>query len=338
MKASPKAITILTGLAFIVITLATSCKQNVEEITQEEGFSFGLPAHFPAPVVPEDNPITAAKVQLGKRLFEEVILSRDSSVSCKSCHKPKLAFADGLNLPRGVDDRRAFRNAPGLTNVMYQPYMFMDGGNPDLEAQIIAPIENPDEMDLNFARAVMRIQDHPEYPDIFMKVFGEGVSASTLTKAIAAYERTILSYNSNFDKAIYGGEESALSDAGRRGYQLFQDLGCQNCHSGVLFTDFSFRNNGLKADYSADKGRARVTLKDEDVGKFKVPGLRNVSLTAPYMHDGSLETLEEVINHYAAGGKGHVNQSPLIKGFVISDAEKDDLIEFLQNLEDITVF
>jgi cytochrome c peroxidase len=293
--------------------------------------------HFPSMEMDSDKFITKARAELGKELFFDPILSRNFDISCSSCHLTNLAFTDGLKVSVGTDGRLHNRNSPTLFNVGWHPYFFMDGGNPSLESQVIGPIEEHREMDLPFTEAIARVAADAHYPEKFEKVFDLPVSAYTLSLALATYERTLVSYRSAFDEYNYYGDSLALTKQEKRGLALFKSeaLSCKSCHQFPLTTDFSFQNNGLYEDYSADPGRARVTNNlAEHEGQFKVATLRNIALTGPYMHDGSLSTLSEVIDHYASGGSQHPLKSDLIKGFTISADDKAALIAFLESLTD----
>jgi cytochrome c peroxidase len=288
-----------------------------------------------------DKELTAERIALGKKLFFDPILSRDYTISCATCHLTNLAFTDGVPVAVGIEGRKHFRNSPTLFNVAWQPYLFMDGGNPSLESQVLGPVEEHVEMDLPFPDALARVVNHPEYPDLFQEAFDADPNPYTLTTALATFQRALVSYDSPFDRYRYHGESEALSAAAKRGLALFESakLNCSACHQFPLTTNFAFENNGLKADYQADPGRARVTNNlADDEGKFKVATLRNIALTGPYMHDGSLVSLEEVIEHYASGGSQHRLQSNLVQGFSISDQEKADLIAFLHSLTDTSSY
>lgn len=326
----------LLGFFFL---LACEANKAVDDPVEEGRLSFAIP-HFPEMPVPKDRPVTAKRVALGKKLFFDPILSRDRNISCGSCHFPRLAFSDGLPTSIGSEGRRTLRNSPTLFNVAWQPYMFMDGGNPSLESQAIGPIEEHNEMDLPFTEAMARVAADSAYQDLFQEAFGDDVNPFTLTTALGTFQRALVSYRSAFDRFHYEGDMGALSASAQRGLRLFtsQKLQCESCHRFPLTTDFSFQNNGLKADYANDLGRGRITLDSLDNGKFKVPTLRNIALTAPYMHDGSLTTLEAVIEHYARGGSQHANQSPRVTGFTISAQEKADLLAFLQSLTDTSSY
>ncbi|MEX0812107.1 MAG: cytochrome c peroxidase [Chitinophagales bacterium] len=321
-------------MIFISFTLLlTACKK---ESGEEKDFPFvpDYPAGFPEIKSPKNNQLTVMRVELGRQLFLDKRLSRDSSVACVSCHLPEKALTDGLALSEGVEGRKGIRNAPTLFNIGYHPYFFKDGGVPTLEAQVISPVEDENEMDFSIPGAVDRLKGDANYAALAEKAYERPFDAFVLTRAIAAFERTLLSGNSKFDQ-VTANDTSALNESEKRGLKLFfsEKTQCSTCHSGFDFTDYSFRNNGLYAEYP-DKGRERISINPDDNGKFKVPSLRNVEHTAPYMFDGSLSTLEEVVEHYASGGKGHPNQDELINGFEINTEEKQDLINFLKALSD----
>jgi cytochrome c peroxidase len=293
--------------------------------------------HFPSMPIDSGKFITKERAQLGKDLFFDPILSRNFDISCSSCHHTNLAFSDGLPVSIGTEGRMHNRNSPTLFNIGWHPYFFMDGGNPSLESQVIGPIEEHREMDLAFTEAIARVAAAPDYPAKFQQAFDLPVSAYTLSLALATYERTLISSRSAFDEFYYFGDTSALDGQEQRGLELFQsaELNCIACHSFPLTSDFSFQNNGLYDDYTTDPGRARVTNNiAEHEGQFKVATLRNIALTNPYMHDGSLAALEDVIDHYASGGSQHRLKSNLIKGFTITAADKAALLSFLESLTD----
>ena len=322
-------------LFLAIISLFESCqKDEAINSTSDEGYQLDVPLGFEYPEIPDDNPLTAAKIALGKELFYDPILSRDNTISCGSCHIQNHGFADVEPFSLGVDNELGERNAPTLTNVAYKPHYFKDGGIPTLELQILAPFDSELEFDLNIVDAVERLKADEDYSNKFQAVFDSEPTAFGLTRAIAAFERTLLSGNSRFDQHFIQGN-SVLTESELRGYDLFQsdELNCSSCHSGIMFTDYSYQNIGLK-EYYSDSGRARITVNQADAGKFEVPTLRNVALTAPYMYDGSIETLEEVIDFFAEGGSDHPNKSELITGFNLSDQDKTDLIAFLNSLTD----
>lgn len=325
------ALLLTVGLFFMM-----ACGQEKAEPSDLNQTLVLEPGHFPKLDLDTGQVPTAKRIALGKRLFFDPILSRDNSISCSSCHLPEKAFTDGRKVAKGIESRQHKRNSPTLFNVAWQPYLFMDGGNPSLESQVIGPIEDHREMDLPFTEAMAKVAARADYQAQFQEAFASDVNPYTLSRALAIYERALVSANSAFDRYEYGSESSALSAAQIRGLELFRSdqLKCAQCHQLPLSTNFKFENNGLKKVYQ-DSGRARVTNDlENDEGKFKVASLRNIELTAPYMHDGSLEDLDAVIEHYASGGEGHRLQSPLVAGFNISAQQKADLIAFLRALTD----
>lgn len=296
-------------------------------------YALALPEGFPPPVLPPDNELTVARVALGKKLFYDPLLSRDSTVSCASCHRQALAFADDVPVSPGVEGRLGFRNSPTLANLAYLDLFNKDGGVVRLDIQALVPIEDHNEMDFRGLFAAERMQADPAYVAMSLRAYGREPSSFVITRALAAFQRTLISGEARFDRAERG--EALLTPSEARGRDLFfsERTNCGNCHGGFNFTLNEFENNGLYADYE-DQGRRRVTLDPADEGKFRVPTLRNVALTAPYMHDGSLPGLEAVIDHYDRGGSGHPNQSPLVRPLNLTEQEKADLLAFLQTLTD----
>lgn len=316
-----------------------SCKKGEEiEVTlpYQTVYDLTTPSGFPTMKIPLDNPMTVEKIALGKKLFFDPILSRDKSISCASCHFSQGAFADTVALSLGVEKRIGERNAPTILNAGYKPHLFKEGGVRNLELQVIAPFDNELEFDLHVLEAIARLKADDTYKKLFNQVFGKNPDLFGLTRAIAAYERTLISGNSKYDLSKNGLVELSASE--KNGEKLFfsDELQCGTCHSGTFFTDNKFYNTGLYANY-IDEGLKRVTTKEEDVGKFVTPTLRNVEYTGPYMFDGSLKTLEEVIDHFASGGKNHINKSDLFTGFTITESEKQDLIAFLYTLSEKAV-
>ncbi len=319
-----------------VLTLSGCRKDSdLNGVGSDGPFVWMLPPGAPRPEVPAEYPMTRASVALGKALFFDPRLSRDGTVSCASCHSPAHAFSDTLSLSRGVDGRTGMRNAPTLANVAYHPALFRDGGVPTLEAQVIAPVQDPDEMDHTLQGAAERLANANELQQLSLMAYDRTLDPYVITRAIAAYERTLISGWSRFDKFYYQGDTQALTEGEMRGWQLFSSeaLNCMACHNGFDLSDHSYQNIGQYLEYS-DAGRARITLDPLDAGKFKVPTLRNIALTGPYMHDGAMADLGEVIDHFASGGQAHPNKSPSMPNFVLTDQEKSDLIAFLHALTD----
>ena len=325
---SPKNIPLLSKTLLLSLALfiaLTSSKLKVNQIV--------IPFGFPDIIVPEDNPMSDAKIELGKKLFFEKLLSRDSSISCATCHNPKYAFTDGLVKAKGIKDREVTRNTPTLTNMAYNTSFLRDGVNPSLEAQVIVPIHEKNEFDFHILLAAERLKKKKEYVDLSLAAFGEVPNPKVISNAIASFERTLISGNSRYDQFTFQKDSSALSNSELRGMHLFNKHNCVSCHSGFNFTNGEVVNNGLYQHYE-DIGKMRVTLDPKDNGAFKVPTLRNVALTAPYMHDGSLNSLESVIDHYIKGGFDNPNKDNRIKELSLSENDKQDLVAFLKCLTD----
>lgn len=302
---------------------------------RHDGFTGTIPTDFPPMRVPAENPLTDAKVRLGRFLFFDKRLSRDSSTSCGSCHKPEHAFADTGKVSFGFQGLATGKNSPTLTNVGYVPLLFAEGGIPSLEQQAIAPILAHNEFNMTQSELEARLSFVPEYRPLFQDAFGnEQVTLQRVIFAIASFERTLLSGNSAFDRWNRG-DNTALSIAAQRGEALFfgETGDCWHCHNGFNFTTNSFHNTGLDSN-TFKKGRVLVTGNPNDEGKFKTPTLRNVALTAPYMHDGRFQTLEDVVRHYNSGGKPHPQRDPLMRPLGLSEQDISDLVEFLKSLTD----
>ncbi len=319
--------------AFISCLLFAYCSKEPSALKQTP-FVFNLPPGVESPRVSADNAITMEKVALGKMLFFDPILSKDSTIACASCHIQSLGFTDNNRLSLGVFDSIGFRNALTLTNVAYNNLFFWDGGVPSLELQVIAPIESPFEMNNALDSVIARLTRHPYYSNRFVELFGKPVDKVSFTQSIASFERTLVSFNSPFDRNYYYNEPS-LTAAQVRGQELFFSTrtNCSSCHSLPNFTNNGFANNGLY-DVYADMGRRRVTVRFNDDALFKIPTLRNIARTAPYMHDGSLPNLAAVISHYNSGGSNHINKSSLIKPLNLTVQEQSDLLAFLESLTD----
>ena len=284
--------------------------------------------------IPLDNPITTKKVLLGKLLFFDKRLSKDESISCAVCHDPARGFSNGETVGEGVLGRRGNRNVPSIINRLFGRTQFWDGRSGTLESQAVGPLLNPNEMAINEVLLIERLKADAVYQKLFQEAFDSAPTLEGVSKAIASFERTLLSGATPFDRYEWGGEETALSDGAKRGLALFRGKArCSTCHIGTNFTDEKFRNLGAgEGKGQKDPGRAQVTNDSADFGKFKTPTLRNITLTAPYMHDGSLKTLEDVIAFYDRGGSPNPNLDKEIKPLKLTDQEKDDLLEFLKSL------
>lgn len=325
----------MRGLIFIALLSFYNCERVAEPSNfHSESFRNMKPAYFPDIHSPKGNELTAERVELGRRLFYETALSIDSSVSCSSCHLQALAFSDGKVKSLGVKNSLGARNAPALINLAYDKFFFHDGGVTSLETQAMSPILNHAEMAFGIHEAGFRLAENSEYQQLSQAAYNREMSAYVIVRALAAFQRTLISGNSAYDQFYYQNDSTALTKSEQRGLVIFNGkANCSTCHSGFNFTDFGFANNGLY-QVSKDKGRSRISLKKEDEGKFKIPTLRNIAVTSPYMHDGSLPTLESVIEHYNSGGEQHENQSEFVKKLNLTEQEKADLVSFLESLTD----
>jgi len=298
-----------------------------------------VPLGLPPVPVPADNPMTAAKVELGKMLYFDRRVSKDGTLSCATCHDPQMAWAENRPTSAGIKDvhgepRIGDRNSPTVINAAYATSQFWDGREPSLEAQAVGPVGNPIEMGNSMEQVVADLSKIPEYERRFQEVFGTGVTEEGFAKAIAAFERTILSGNSPYDK-YQAGDKDALTEAQQRGLALFED-NCSICHAPPLMSNYRFFNTGVGMDKpEPDQGRMKVTGNQRDLGKFRVPALREVANTAPYFHDGSAETLQEAVALMAGGGQDNPNLSTMMKmlrGAELGDAEQADLVALLHAL------
>ena len=353
----------------IGLSRAIATESNLAVATE---YNWNLPEWTPKPIVPVDNPMTAEKVKLGRYIFYEPRLSITGEYSCASCHKQALAFTDGKPVGVGSTDEKHPRNSMSLANMAYNPVLTW--ANPlmtSLEDQALIPMfgEHPVEMGMvgKEQEMIAWMEQDPNYVKMFADAFGQKqpVNVKNMTKALASFERSLVSFNSSYDRYRYQGQQNAISAAAKRGEKLFNSerTECFHCHGGInfsdsvkhenlVFTEVSFHNTGL---YNIDDnggypvpntGINEITHEAEDMGRFKVPTLRNIARTAPYMHDGSVATLKDAIAHYQAGGRtisegefaGIGSQNPyksgFIKGFEISESEINDLIAFLNSLTD----
>ena len=289
-----------------------------------------------AAVIPADNPLTTEKVELGRILFFDKRLSQDNTIACASCHLSTNAFTDGKPVATGIRGQKGGRSAPVSFNRVFSNAQFWDGRAPTLEAQSVGPFTNPIEhgfpsYDVMNAK-MMKIAG---YRKLFKAAFGDDtITTDRVGKAIASFQRTVLSGNSPADRFDQGQEAGAIPEAAQKGLLLFRDKArCTKCHSGFNFTDEKFHNIGIGwDDNKVDLGRYMVTSNAEELGAFKTPTLREISRSAPYMHDGRFKTLEEVVNFYNKGGVKNPHQDPLILPLELTDEEKSNLIAFLRTL------
>ena len=323
----------LLALWFILWGMS-SCSPDQDPSDMSGGtYSLEIPPGFPSMPVPAGNELTYERVALGRKLFFDPILSADSTVSCGSCHRPHLAFADDRVVSTGVADRPGFRNAPSLANIGYHPYFLREGGVPTLEQQVAVPVQEYHEFDTSFPEIIERLLTRPDYIEASQQAYGRDPDVFVVTRALGAFQRTLISGSSPWDRFYYQGDLLAVSREAIQGWQVFGEKGCTHCHSGFDFTDYSFQNIGLYLDYP-DPGRWRLTGLDADIGRFKVPSLRNVDITAPYMHDGSLTSLDEVLDHFASGGQAHPNRSPQVVPITWMPGEREAIKAFLRSLTD----
>lgn len=322
---------------FVVLVLASACSTNEQaEPTQ----LFAVPGNFPQPAYQFDkNPLTADGVELGKALFNEPLLSRDGSITCAECHQQSSGFTHhGHDVSHGIDNLKGTRNSLPIQNMAWEKEFFWDGGVGDLDLFSIAPIENPLEMDEKTGNVLTKLRKTDKYPALFKKAFGSNeINGPRFLQALSQFMLTLVSANAKYDKYIRN-EGVQFNEDEKQGLTLFKQK-CASCHAGELFTDHSYRNNGLTIQGSMDVGRNRITDNVADKYKFKVPSLRNVAVTKPYMHDGRFYALEDVLNHYAEGVQNTPNLDPILnqngkQGIALSATEKRQIIAFLNTLTD----
>jgi cytochrome c peroxidase len=292
---------------------------------------FQVPKGLPPLRVPADNPLTPAKVALGKQLYFDNRLSIDNTVSCATCHDPKEGWADSDPVSSGVGKAKGGRNAPSVVNAAYFKLQFWDGRANELEGQALGPIQNPVEMSMKLEEVVERLNKIEGYRQQFQKVFGTNVTEENIARAIAAFERTVLAGDAPYDR-FKAGDKAALSDSAQRGLKLFNGkANCSACHSGPLFSDAAFHNIGVGMNAKdPDLGRYVLTKLSGDRGAFRTPPLRDIARTAPYMHNGSMKTLEDVVDWYNKGGHANPQLDEEIFELNLSDQEKMDLVTFLK--------
>ena len=303
-------------------------------------YNIPIPEGFPNMLIPEDNQTTIEGVYLGEKLFNDPILSGDGTQSCASCHIKTYNFSDPNQFSIGINGGLGFRNASILTNSGWSLSFNWDGSSNSLEDQAFEPVTNPNEMNNTWENVENSLNTNEEYRRLFREAFNiDYIDSTHVVKAISQFERSLISFNSKFDK-FYRGEEN-LSPSELNGYAIYnsEKADCFHCHGTMLFTNNLFHNNGLDSEEPfLDNGLGNITNNAYDNGKFKTPSLRNVEFSAPYMHDGRFATLEEVIEHYNSGGKYSSTVDPLMKkigiGLQLTNQEKEDLIAFLKTLSD----
>lgn len=367
-----RSLRLLIAIGFLMLAAGWLMPESVPPATAQARAAeipLGLPADTWDYYVPRHNLQSAAKVELGRKLFFDTRLSADGTVSCATCHKPELAFADGKTVAEGIAGRRGPRNSPTLLNVIYNPGHFWDGRSDTLEEQAIQPLVNPLEMgDQTHAAIVTRLQQFPEYIRDFQQVFHKPLSIELVGYALAAYERTLLSGAAPLDRYL-AGEPDAISEAAQRGFALFRGKArCSRCHvfneRNPFFSNFDYVNTGVAAkhpkfaqmerqifdavndpaevkrlvdkfrqeDGGAELGRIVQTYHILDLGAYRTPTLRNIALTAPYFHDGSAATLADVVRFYNEGGLDNLNREWDLRPLGLTEDEQQDLVEFLKTL------
>ena len=310
----------------------------------EEAFELPVPAGLAAKNIriPDENPLTAGKIELGKMLYFDARLSRDNTISCASCHDPKQGWSNGERFATGVDGQVGGRSAPTIINAAHlnagsarftKVPQFWDGRAEDLEGQALGPIQNPIEMDLSLEEAVAKLNKIAGYREKFQEVFGTDVTSEGIAKAIASFERTILSGDAPIDRYL-AGDTSAMSEAATRGWKVFNSgnkANCSACHKYPNFADGAYHNIGVGMEAeSPDLGRYEISKLTGDKGRFKTPTLREIHRTAPYMHDGSEATLEDVVEYYVKGGVANPHLDEEMKKLKLTDQEKQDLVTFMK--------
>lgn len=350
MKKSVFAVLLLAGL--------WSCgkKEDAGDLSgipySPTSYKLEVPAGWPQPDLPADNPMTKEGIALGRKLFYDPILSVDSTVSCASCHRLQGSFTDNSPVSTGVQGREGKRSSMALVNLAFMNRgLFWDGRVQTLEEQALLPVEDHLEMDENWPMAERKLQRSTHYPELFRKAFGiqhrSEITRTLAVKAIAQFERSIVSKDSKYDKVLQGVPGYSFTDDEQVGYEMFfnisktlPDAQCGHCHSGALLTTNQYLNNGLQAAAELtdfiDAGRGIVTKNQFDNGKMRTPGIRNIGFTAPYMHNGSLKSIEEVVDHYNSGGKYSPNLDPLIHQVKLNAIQKRQLLAFLNTLNDST--
>lgn len=335
MRSSINFRTLLVTAMVLFVVSVIGCEKKETEEFKPEVLPLTEPlAHYEAMEVPSDNPTTPEKAALGRQLFFDKRLSVDGSRSCYSCHVCEHGLTDGLPKAVGAGNKQLTRSSPTLWNIGYQKMFYWDGRSPSLEKQAMAAWTGPNMGTKDHeAEIVAKINALKGYHSQFQKVFNSDATAENIMQAISAFERTIIAGDTAWDR-WQAGDQSAASEAAKRGWEVFKTAKCNNCHDGVLFTDQQFHNVGIGMDApEPDKGRFNATKKDEDTGAFKTPTLRDIARTAPYFHDGSAATLEDAVDVMLGGGKpNQYLDKKNIEKRTITPEQKSDLMEFLKSL------
>ncbi|SRR5690554_3705689 len=349
------------ALILLIMWVVGACEKDVPDVPVDDGdkltdipydpmpYTLNIPKEYPRMYIPADNPMTREGIQLGRKLFYDPIMSRDSTVSCGTCHFQSQSFKDPKGISIGVDGRSGRRTSMNLVNIGFSSRtLFWDGRAASLEEQVTHPVEDPNELDHDWDVLERQLRRHEEYPVLFRKAFGiksaDEINRELVSKAIAQFERSLIgSGNTRYEQALRG--EIILTEDELAGYLMFidavpdlPDAECGHCHAEPLFTTFEFKNNGLEPidnlEDFPDKGRGEATGALFDNGKFKTPTLFNAAISPPYMHDGRFETLEEVLDHYNSGGHRQPNTDPLIRPLGLTEKQKQQVIAFVKTLTD----
>jgi len=331
----------ITKPGWVILTIVLAITAAFTVVNKPVPMGIEIPSNFPDPVYDLTiNPVTKEGFELGRKLFYERSLSRDSSISCGSCHQQEAAFIQaGHDFSHGVTNEHGRRNSLPVFNALFKKTFFWDGGVHNLDMVPVNAIESRIEMDEQLDNVLKKINNSVEYRKLFKEAFlTDTITTKEFLQALSQFMAAMISANSRYDKYVRN-EGVRLTDEELEGLTLFK-INCSSCHATDLFTDGSYRNNGITDDFRFDKGREEITLNENDRGKFKVPSLRNIEYTGPYMHNGSLETLEEVLDHYHSGMKESTTLDSAFRkragrpGITLTDTEKKKIIAFLKTLSD----
>lgn len=335
---------VCTLLVVIAGGIIIACKKNHTKEVALPKIEFKVPTNFPKPAYDVVSyPVTPDGFYLGRKLFYDGILSRDGTISCGSCHEQGSAFTHhGHDISHGIEDRLGRRNSPPIMNLAWHKEFMWDGGVNNLDLQPIAPITAHDEMDEDLGNVLAKLRKHKDYPALFKKAYGtDSITTALFLKSLSQFMNMLISADSKYDKVVRKESNLAFTEEEQAGYQLFKNH-CSACHKEPLFTDLTYRDNGLGVTPNKDKGRYEVTLRPNDQYAFKVPSLRNVMLTAPYMHNGSIRNMDGVIEHYTRDMQLTDNLDTILKDPVtgqvklikLSPTERGQLKAFLHTLSD----